>query len=343
MADEFDELGSAIEAAMDAPASPATDAAPAVDGPALEASKTDDRPRDEQGKFKAKDETEAPKADAPKLNKLAGTDPIKPSDVFSEPAKPAAPAVTPPMNWNGAGKIDFARLPAPIQKQISDDYSRMSQTQAQLDSLNSAIGPQRAQALAATYGSVENAVKSLLSMSDMASQDAPGFVRWFCQQRGIDLSQLIGQGAAPGEEPTQPHPLEREVRQLRDQLQSFVQQQQQGSQGQLRQEMDTFAADPAHPYFNDVRPDMAALIGAGRAKNLQEAYDMSVWARPEIRSSLIAAERQKLASEESAKAQQALNASVSISGSPQGAKVALDESDDDLEGTIRKQVGRAFS
>lgn len=339
MADENDDLGLAIEAAMGAPASAAVDTPAIVDtSPAPDAPKTDDRPRDEQGKFVAK-EAEAPKSDTKPVDAAAL---IVAAPVVDQ-AKPAAQTVIPPTNWNGAGKIDFARLPAPIQKQISDDYSRLSQTQAQLDSLNAAIGPQRAQALAATYGSTENALKSLLAMSDMASQDAPGFVQWFCKQRGVDLSQLVGQGQAQGEQPMQPHPLEQEVRQLRDQLQSFAQQQQQGSQTQLRQEMDTFAADPAHPYFNDVRPDMAALIGAGRAKNLQEAYDMAVWARPDIRSSLIAAERQKLADEDAAKAQQARNASVSISGSPQGAQVALDEPDDDLEGTIRKQVGRAFS
>jgi hypothetical protein len=220
----------------------------------------------------------------------------------------------------------------------------MSQTQAQLDSLNAAIGPQRAQGLAATYGSVEGAIKSLLAMSDMASQDAPGFVRWFCQQRGIPLSQLTGQADGQGDMPTQEvNPLAQEVSQLRTIVQNLTQQQQQGSQAQLRQEMDQFASDPAHPYFNDVRPDMAALIGANRAKNLQEAYDMATWARPEIRATLVAQERERLANEEAARVQQARSASVSISGSPAGAKVLADEPDDDLEGTIRRQVNAAFS
>lgn len=337
-----DDLSATIAAAMDS--TPAADtASPAVDDTASQPTTAADdaqRARDEQGRFKAKDEPDT--ALKPEVKPAAVIDPAAAAPIIDS-SKPATTPVIAPTNWNGAGKIDFARLPAPVQKQIAEDYSRINQTQAQLDSLNAAIGPQRAQALAATYGSVEGALKSLLAMSDMASQDAGGFVRWFAQQRGIDLSQLIGQGRQPGEEPAQPHPLEQKISQLETQLQSFVQQQQQGSQANLRAEMDQFAADPAHPYFNDVRPDMAALIGANRAKNLQEAYDMAVWARPDIRTSLIAQERQKLADEDAARVRQAQNASVSISGSPQGSKVALDEPDDDLEGTIRKQVARAFS
>jgi len=347
MAGEFDDLGSAIEAAMDAPASaPAADAAPAVaDTPATEAPKTDaERARDEQGRFKAKEEAEAAKAADPKAEAKpdAASKTAAPVQGQEQP-KPQGPVVTPPVNWNGAGKIEFSRLPAPIQKQIADDYSRLSQTQAQLDSLNAAIGPQRAQALAATYGSVEGAIKSLLAMSDMASQDAPGFVRWFCQQRGINLSQLPGQGAAPGDESAQPHPLELEVRQLKDQLQSFVQQQQQSSQSQITSVINSFAADPAHPYFNDVEPQIRALLRdvvttGSPQERLQKAYDMATWAHPETRQSLIAQERERLSAEEAQRVQQAKNASISISGSPAGAKVAVDEPDDDLEGAIRKAV-----
>lgn len=344
MSDIHDDLGDDIAAAMGGETSSqaAETASPAVEGTpaAPDATKTaSELARDEAGRFKAKDETAAPAA--PKTD--AAASPVAATDPAAKPVGQQPTEIPPPPNWKGNGKINWAKLPAPIREEIANDYTRMAQTQARLESLETAIGPQRAQALAATYGSVEGAIKSLLAMSDMASQDAPGFVRWFAQQRGINLSQLTGQGDGQGEQPTQEaNPLAQEVSRLTAVVNNLTQQQQHGSQAQLRQEMEQFAADPAHPYFNDVRADMAALIGNGRAGNLKEAYDKAVWANPETRASLITAERERLANEESARVTQARNASVSISGSPVGAKTAVEEPNEDLEGTLRRLVNNAF-
>jgi hypothetical protein len=45
-----------------------------------------------------------------------------------------------------------------------------------------------------------------------------------------------------------------------------------------------FAADAAHPYYGLVRLQMAAHLEAGRARTLQEAYDMAVAADPTVQA-----------------------------------------------------------
>lgn len=340
--DENDDIGADIAAAMAtvagggstapaddaiAPPAPAAESAPApaADGPA----------RDATGKF-------APKADAPDAAKPAAPD--KPADqaAAQAPAGTAAPAdagkqtIAPPANWKGAGKVAWDKLPEPIRKELSEDYAQRDQMQARLGRLDAVLGP-REQVLAATYGSVEQGIQNLFAVSDMATKNPEGFVLWFAQQRGINLAQMVGQSGAPVEQAAQaPDPVMQRIGHLEGMLTNFVQQQQQGTQAQTQSEIERFASDPAHPYFNDVRADMGVLIQAGRVKDMQQAYDMAVWAHPEIRQTLIDGQIQQKTAQQSQTAQQAQAAAVSISGSPAGARVASDEPDETLEQTLQR-------
>jgi len=64
-----------------------------------------------------------------------------------------------------------------------------------------------------------------------------------------------------------------------------------------RWSIDSFADEkdaqgsPKHPHFDAVLPTMIELFRANPQRDLQEAYDMAVWATPAIRSQMIAAER----------------------------------------------------
>lgn len=51
----------------------------------------------------------------------------------------------------------------------------------------------------------------------------------------------------------------------------------------LQNEIDTFAADPAHIYFDEVANDIAQLLKAG-APTLKDAYERAVWANPQTRA-----------------------------------------------------------
>ncbi|MBW8791062.1 MAG: hypothetical protein JF594_25950 [Rhizobium leguminosarum] len=84
-------------------------------------------------------------------------------------------------------------------------------------------------------------------------------------------------------------------------------------------QVDAFLSDPANAHADDVLDDMIALINAGRASSLQDAYDAACWMRPDIRRQLISQTAQAPVREQQAQraaaADQARRASRSISGS----------------------------
>lgn len=133
------------------------------------------------------------------------------------------------------------------------------------------------------------------------------------------------------------------VQQQGSTLQNLIQQQTQGAQTQIMSEIDAFSRDPAHPYFNDVREHMAALMKAGKAATLQEAYDMATWGHPEVRKSLLAQQGQQVSQQNAQKVQQAKQASTgSLTGSPAGAKVPSDQPETTLEAELARNVGKYF-
>lgn len=104
-----------------------------------------------------------------------------------------------------------------------------------------------------------------------------------------------------------------ELRQTQQMWQNSLQQQE---QTKANHELAQFAtADKEH--FDAVRNDMADLLEAGKAQSLQDAYEMAIWMRPDIRQTLI--ERQQTEArrqqEEQARNQRARAASVSVRGS----------------------------
>ncbi|RFB97835.1 hypothetical protein B5K08_05870 [Rhizobium leguminosarum bv. trifolii] len=84
-------------------------------------------------------------------------------------------------------------------------------------------------------------------------------------------------------------------------------------------QVDAFLSDPANAHAEDVLDDMIALVNAGRAFSLQDAYDAACWMRPDIRRQLISQTAQasvpQLQAQRAAAADQARRASRSISGS----------------------------
>ncbi|MGR9203250.1 hypothetical protein ACU8OG_04770 [Rhizobium leguminosarum] len=84
-------------------------------------------------------------------------------------------------------------------------------------------------------------------------------------------------------------------------------------------QVDAFLSDPANAHADDVLDDMIALINAGRASSLQDAYDAACWMRPDIRQQLISqtapAPVREQQAQRAAAADQARRASRSISGS----------------------------
>lgn len=336
-----DDLGKDIAAAIEVTET-ASPIAPSGDAPLPSGTPPDttvakapegERPRGPDGKFIEKPAAAEKKSDAPAVTATG-----------AQAQAPTQATVAPPQNWKGAGKVHWNRLPPAIQAALTEDYTRQQQADVELGKFRSVITPERAQALIAETGSVEQGLQRLLAISDIATQNPIGFVQWFLQQRGIDPRQLAQGATAQGEQPPAeaPHPIMQEVVQLRNQVQSLIQQQTQGAQTQVMSEIDAFSRDPAHPYFNDVREHMGALMKAGKAANLQEAYDMATWAVPQVRKSLLEQQTQAAMQANAQKVQQARQAAGSLTGSPAGANVGSDEPTRTLDEDIAKAVGAAL-
>lgn len=138
------------------------------------------------------------------------------------------------------------------------------------------------------------------------------YLQSLAQEYGVDLN-LAQQ---PQNIDPQTQYLMNQLNELRQTQQMWQNSLQQQEQTKANHELAQFAtADREH--FDAVRNDMADLLETGKAQSLQDAYEMSIWMRPDIRQTLI--ERQQTEArrqqEEQARNQRARAASVSVRGS----------------------------
>lgn len=276
--------------------------------------------RDEQGRFKAKAEEQAKEAPAP----------------VPEPA-PAPPARNPFSSWKPDAQQALMKaergealtpeelklLRVEAERRESDFHKGFNELKThgeRAKAYDSAIAPYQ-QHLQRLGVDAPTAISALMRADyTLRNSDPAGKAAYFAQlarEYGIDLTQV--QQPQPVDPQTQF--LTQQLNELRQQQQMWQNQLQQQEQMRAQQELQSFAtADKKH--FDAVRNDMADLLETGKAKTLQEAYDMAVWMRPDVRQTLIEqqladAQRKTL---EQAQAQRAKTAAVGVKGSsPVGA------------------------
>ena len=118
-------------------------------------------------------------------------------------------------------------------------------------------------------------------------------IRRIAEQSGVNL----GEKSASTDETLDPR-LE-QMQNTINQLQNAMRQTQQHTltevQSKTQREVNEFASDPSHPYFDEIADEIALQIKAG--KTLQDAYDIAVFANPVTRAKEIA----RISSENAAK------------------------------------------
>ena len=96
----------------------------------------------------------------------------------------------------------------------------------------------------------------------------------------IDLIKLAEHiGSRPMVDPRVAN-LEREIAELKKGAQTSQTTASEEARRQVQATIDAFAADPKNSYFPEVANDIVALMNAGAALSLQEAYDKAVYANP---------------------------------------------------------------
>lgn len=291
-------------------------------------------------------DSEVSAEDAEQVEEPEAVEPVEPEEAAEveaveeqpEQAEPEAAEEQPgepeediaaPVEFMGDAKVDWKRLPTSVKREITQLAEKTQNLEAKYGALDNVLS-ERSQMLAVNYGSVEQGLNALFQLSDFASQDPVKFIQWFAQQRGISLPN--------GQHEGQAQPESNAIRELQgriNDLQGTIQNQQTAS---YQSQIDEFANNPAHPYFQDVRVAMGALIQSGQAETLADAYEQAIWANPAIRAKLEAEAAEQRASVEQERANKA-KAAKTIKGTPGTTTVSPDEP----AGSVREELERAFS
>ena len=214
----------------------------------------------------------------------------------------AAPTLRAPASWRPEAKAEFDKLPPVIKDEVikrEEDILR-------------GIGEYKA---AATFGhAIDKAIQpfaptlrqygidpvrhvgELFSVHQRLAMGSPEVRQATLAQIARDFGIPLPTPQASEDSPY----VDPEVAALRTQMQQLhslhqqlvnqqTQQQTQQIQAQraqiengLRGELNTFASDPEHAFFDEVADDMAMLIQSGRAPSLKQAYELAIRMQPAI-------------------------------------------------------------
>jgi hypothetical protein len=304
---------------------------------------------------------EEPEAAAARIRDASGKFAPKPAveadsaaqNAATEPADPAAQAdaISPPPNtWKKEVAAKWAALPpevrAEVERREQDMHRGIEQYKAQAafaQTIERAMAPYQ-QTLQQLGVSPDRAIGELMAADHKLRHGSPeektAYFAQLAHNYGIDLA-----GAAQHMANVDPNvfALQNRAQQLQAQLQQYQQTAQQQAEAQLNSEIAAFAADPSHSHFEAVRGHMSALLQAGQAKDLADAYEQAVYANPTTRAAVLqqqaAAQR-----EEAAKKAQAARAAASVNVPRRPAMPTaqpIGSMDDTIRETFRRLTGAA--
>jgi hypothetical protein len=312
---------------------PVETAAPAVESEAQK----QERERDEKGRFVSRqssgandtplgaaDNTAVPSKES---SAKPGVSPDAPQPEASrtEGAQAQTQALAPPNGWTAEAKAVWHTLPKEVQEAAikrEQDVAKFTSTRDEHASFGKEIfqtvQPYLAQ-IQAEGGTPAAAIKSLLNTAYVLRTGSPDQKKQLllqtARQFGVDLGT-----AQQGQVPPALETLQQRLDRLEHERSQERAAENQRLQTEVQTELEAFAADPKHPHFEAVKGHMSALIAQGHAKDLQDAYEQAVWARPDTRATLLAQQRaeeeQKRRADASKRAEEAKRKNVSITGGP---------------------------
>ena len=265
-------------------------------------------------------------------------------------------------DWSADKHETFRKLPRGDQqfvldtiKAAQDKAAEASKVGGKYAEIEEILAPRR-EALARDGLTEAGYFRQLVALSDFAGRDAPAFLAWFAQQRGINLADLLPhddlaiEGADDDPVYQRLSQQNNALQQKLDNLERSVQNQQltveTQSQQRVASEIDGFgkAVDDKgrlqHPYFDQVKMKMATVLRDGWASYLQNAYDMACRADPDVSAKIASAQRAQeerdRAKQQRVKAEAARQAGSSVSGTPG------DRAPPEPTGDIREDMRRQF-
>lgn len=287
-----------------------------------------------------------------------------------EPKESEKEAKRPPGSWSPKGKEEFAKLPEHIQDEVlkreADFHKGIEQYKEKAeyaDRISRVVQPYEP-LIRAKNSTPEKVVQNMLNTAYQLESGNPQqkaqLLIQAAQQYGADMDALR-QALDPNNQ-QQPDPyvqrLEQELHDLKNNVYTQQATAQQQSAVEINQSIESFRSELdesgnlKHLYFDDVRDDMADLMEAaergGKKLTLQDAYDAAIWARSDIRESLLAkqqeeaeAKRKREAQQKAQQAKKKAKSNVSTSGShSQSSDSQLGSIDDTLRETMKEIESR---
>lgn len=302
--------------------------------------------RDESGKFTSKNpEPEKEKPEEPKAEENTA-DAEKPSEAQTDFV---VPVELQRMGIRKEAAAAIAKDPVVMQEFMrrSEEMHRGLETYREKaaigDNFQKAIAPFMENIQAAGVEPVQ-AVQALFNADNILRKGSPQqklqAISQLAREYGIDIQQAA-QAPQQAFDPVS-FRLQQEMEELKrwkeEQNQLLLSQQQET----LNSEINRFAAQPDKEYFQEVRNDMAGLLQAGLASDLQDAYEKACYANPTVRNKMLAqqqakaeAERKAQAAQKAQAAKQASAVNVARKGTLPSAK-PIGSMDDTIRETARE-------
>ena len=232
--------------------------------------------------------------------------------VAPEPSEELEPRLNlPPTTWTAEAKSKYSALPSWAKKEVhkreedvlrgitnlkqqGEFATRIEKTIAPYQAMLSSKGVQPEQAVSAM-------LNTLYTLETASPQQKAQLIRDLATRYNADMSVL---SSAP--DPKQAElsryiaPLEQQVRQLQQVIQSQQQSGQQAAINQANAEIEEFATaldesgKAKHPYFSNVSDIMVSFIESGRATTLKDAYDLATWSDPSVRALLLSEQTKQM-------------------------------------------------
>jgi hypothetical protein len=294
-----------------------------------------ERLRDQKGKFAAKPAV------------AADPEAVAPSPAEEVPvAEPEVPVSQAPNTWKKEAAAVWNKLPpearAEVERREADFHRGIEQYKSAAQfaqTMERAIAPHM-QTLQTLGISPDRAVAELMQADHTLRYGQPhekqAYFAQLAKTYGIDLGAV----QQMQETPVDPHlsALQQQVQQLQSYIQTQQSTVQQQAAESLNSEIAAFAADPNHSHFETVKPHMIALLQAGQAKDLSDAYEQAVYANPTTRAAML---QQQLAAqrEEAAKKAQAAREAASVNTKPRPS-MPVSEPIGSMDDTIRAALRR---
>lgn len=277
MSEEADDLEGDLRAAFaaDQPQS----AEPVAAAPEPVVAEDDGRPRDEHGRF------------VPKVDKQA-----EPAQSQLSSGQEASQPILPPASWTPTAKAKWNALDPDVQREIlrregdiTKGLTEFEPKAQRLNKLDEVLNPVRDR-LRMTGLADEEYIKTLVAAdSILRGPNAIQGFAYLAQQYGVHPQALINHFMGQPQQAFQPQPPQQDpiltrLEQIDQRLSAREQAEQQQVQAETQAQIQSFASDPAHLYFENVKADMAVFLRSGKAKTLEDAYDMACHADPVIRN-----------------------------------------------------------